>query len=253
MKSTSKIQIDSIEDALDRLGVTQTTLSQKEKHALDQHGYIVVASLIDKSLLERLRAAFEQVSAQQRHSDNKRQSGTRHVNDLINEGDVFEQAYTHPKLLAAAYYVLNRPFRLAQMNGRDPLPGYGQQGLHADWGHREPNDPFQVVTVIWLLDDFTEENGATRIVPGTHRLKTPPKAMADPASRHRDQISVTAAAGSLLIFNGHLWHSGTRNNSTVSRRALQCSFVERESQGFAGTQHKSPEKLSPAVRYILGL
>lgn len=253
MTSGNNSQINSIEEAFARLGINRMTLSLEEKSSLDERGYLLLMNLIDQSGLERLRSAFEQVDAEQRHSEDKRQSGTRHINDLVNKGSKFEQAYMHPKLLAAAYHVLDRPFRLGQLNGRDPLPGYGQQGLHADWGYRAPHDPFQVVTAIWILDGFTEKNGATRIVPGTHRTKTPPKAMADPASRHPDQISVIADAGSLLIFNGHLWHSGTRNNSASSRRVLQCSFVDRESQSFVSHEYDVPETLNPAARYISGI
>jgi ectoine hydroxylase-related dioxygenase (phytanoyl-CoA dioxygenase family) len=253
MTSESKAQINSIEEALAHLGVNQTTLSEKEKHELDERGYLVLKNVIDESELAQMLYAFEEVNAAQRQSDGKQQSGTRHINDLVNEGDLFERAYTHPRLLAAVYHVLGRPFRLGQLNGRDPLPGYGQQGMHADWGYRESHDPFQIVTSIWILDGFTEKNGATRVVPGTHRMKSPPKAMADPASRHPDQISVIAGAGSLLIFNGHLWHSGTRNNSDSSRRVLQCSFVGRESQNFISSKYEVPETLSPAARYILGI
>src|SRR5262249_59993077 len=122
-------------------------------------------------------------------------SGTRHLKDLVSQGEVFEGIYTHPKLLAAVHHVLGRPFKLGQFGGRDPLPGYGQQGLHADWTARTPGEPFYAVTAIWLLDDFTKVNGATRLVPGTHFMcGQPPKAMSDPASRHPNQVTVIAQA-----------------------------------------------------------
>src|SRR5262249_47409143 len=136
----------------------------------------------------------------------------------------------------------------------DPLPGYGQQGLHADWTARTPGEPFYAVTAIWLLDDFTKVNGATRLVPGTHLIcGQPPKAMSDPASRHPNQVTVIAQAGSLLVFNGHLRHSGTRNNSANSRRVFQCTFAPRGYPGYGGSQYENIEGLAPAVRYILGV
>ncbi len=64
------------------------------------------------------------------------------------------------------------------------------------------------------------------MLPGTHRMLEPlPKAMRQPESRHPDQKIVVAPAGSVLVFNGHLWHSGTRNESKLLRRVLQCQFV----------------------------
>src|SRR5207249_11088865 len=105
-----------------------------------------------------------------------------HVGDLANKDTAFDGVYTHPKVLAAVYHVLRCSFRVYQLSGRDPLQGYGQQGLHADWVPRAPSEPFRIVTAIWPLDDFTPNNGATRLVPGTHRLLTPPpKKMAAPA------------------------------------------------------------------------
>lgn len=97
--------------------------------------------------------------------------------------------------------------------------------LHMDCVDLGPSAPYRAVTVLGLIDAFTEENGATRVVPGSHLARRPPpKGFADPASRHPDQVVVTASAGSVLVFNGHLWHSGTRNRSGGHRRAVQCSF-----------------------------
>jgi ectoine hydroxylase-related dioxygenase (phytanoyl-CoA dioxygenase family) len=94
---------------------------------------------------------------------------------------------------------------------------------------RVPSEPFHVVTALWLLDDFTPDNGATQVVPGSHRLaKGSPRPMQQPESRHPDQKLVLAEAGSVLVFNGHLWHGGTRNESARPRRALQGQFRARE-------------------------
>ena len=140
------------------------------------------------------------------------------------------------------------------MGGRDPLPGYGQQGLHADWTVRFKGEPFRAVTAIWLLDDFTGDNGATRVVPGTHRLPTPPpKSFANPASRHPEQTLIVANAGSVLVFNGHLWHSGTTNRSSGSRRVVQCTFVGRGELRHSKINVEAPERLSQIARHVLGL
>jgi ectoine hydroxylase-related dioxygenase (phytanoyl-CoA dioxygenase family) len=138
------------------------------------------------------------------------------------------------------------------MNGREPLPGYGAQGLHADWTVRTRGEPFRIVTTISLLDDFTADNGATRLVPGTHQLLTqPPKSLADPANRHPQQKIIVARAGSVLVFNGHLWHSGTRNETSLRRRVLQCSFVGRNELRFGRIEVNTPERLSQTARYML--
>lgn len=135
----------------------------------------------------------------------------------------WSELLAHPLTSALAAAVLPRP-AVFTAHGRNPLPGYGQQGLHADSPPREPGEGALVVTAIWMLDHFTLHNGATRVVPGTHRLAHPvPRAYAQPSAHHPDEIVVTGDAGSVLVLNGHLWHSGTLNRSDGPRRAVQMT------------------------------
>ena len=245
--------MSSVNEILQEYGITEGSLSASERSALDTDGYIVLHNLIDESWLQLLRTAFERECETDGKPAVANESGTRHIPDLVNRDSVFEGIYTNPRILAAVYHILRHRFRVGQIGGRDPLPGYGQQGLHADWTARYKGEPFRIVTAIWLLDDFTGENGATRVVPGTHRLLTlPPKSFSDPASRHPDQQIVVASAGSVLVFNGHLWHSGTANRSSGSRRVIQCIFVGRDELRFSKVNVKQSERLSPVARSVLG-
>jgi ectoine hydroxylase-related dioxygenase (phytanoyl-CoA dioxygenase family) len=235
--------VNGMEDALRQCGVTETTLAPGEKDALDRHGYLVLPDVLDQDWLVRLRAAFEMALAQ------GRRHGV-HVHLDLNDA-AFDGVYTHPKVLAAAYHVLRRPFKSTGVVGRDPSPGHGQQALHADWP-RAPSEPFHLVTTLWLLDDFTPNNGATRLVPGSHRMPKPlSKQMAQPESRHPDQKLIIAWAGSVLLFNGHLLHSGTRNEAGHRRRVVQCPFVARDVAHLADARPDIPERLAPTARYIL--
>jgi len=243
----------TFEEALRDRGISLERLSAEEMSALDGDGYVVMPRIIDSDWLADLRTAFE-AGCEKSGSPVVKESGTRHVDDLINRGPVFERAYTHPRVLSAIHHVLPDGFRVGQLGGRDPLPGYGQQGLHADWTARTKGEPFRAVTAIWLLDDFTLENGATRVVPGTHLLLgPPPKSFADPASRHPDQKIIIGNAGSVLIFNGHLWHSGTSNRSDRPRRVLQYTFVARNEFRYPRNKVADPERLSQGALYLLAV
>jgi ectoine hydroxylase-related dioxygenase (phytanoyl-CoA dioxygenase family) len=235
--------------------VSATALGAAEAESLNRQGYLILTNLIDRSSLEKLCAGFEVAAARQRTSTEGKESGTRHPADLLKQTRVFDEVITQPKIMTAINHVLGRPFGLSQFSGRDPLPGFGQQGLHADWMNRTSSDLSWVVTVIWMLDEFTNRNGATRVVPGSHRMPgQPPKAMGDPAAHHREELIVTGPAGSALVFNGHLWHSGTRNDSQSPRRALQAVYWAREAfPPFATPLHDRPEELSPALRSALRL
>jgi ectoine hydroxylase-related dioxygenase (phytanoyl-CoA dioxygenase family) len=196
--------------------MNESALLSEWTEALDVDGYVVVKDAIDARSVERLRRAFDQAPAQD--------GATQHV-ELTPETPelvAWEGLRLHRVVLAAAEHVLGRPFEVTELHGRSPLPGYGDQGLHADEAPRESVEPFFVVTAIWMIDDFTVENGATRVVPGSHRLLRPiGKGLAQPGSKHPAEVIAVGTAGSVLIFNGHTWHSGRKNASDSPRRAAQ--------------------------------
>ncbi|HEU4408841.1 MAG TPA: phytanoyl-CoA dioxygenase family protein [Polyangiaceae bacterium] len=194
-------------------------LSASELEALDREGYVVVAGALDGAWLARLRRAFDGAPAQR--------DGTQHVRlgEATPEIGAWRALERHPVIEAAIGHILGRACAI-DVHGRNPLAGFGQQGLHADWRPRAPGSPYAVVTAIWMVDDFTPDNGATRVVPGSHRsLGPPPKALAQPLARHPAETIITGRAGSVLVFNGHLWHSGQRNASGRPRRAVQLVAV----------------------------
>ena len=213
--------------------------------ALDDVGYAVLQHQLEDPELAELRAAFEDAAS------SLPSSGTRHVE--IGSAPQIERLYADPHVLGLAYSALGRPYRVHQLSGRNPSPGYGQQGLHTDWVARNPGDAFGIVTVLWLLDEFTATNGATRLIPGSHRLLRPlPKSMRAPASTHPDEIRILAPAGSALVFNGHLWHSGTRNESKLPRRVVQVRFVI---EAWIGPNDTGPPELEPQTplgRLVVG-
>jgi ectoine hydroxylase-related dioxygenase (phytanoyl-CoA dioxygenase family) len=198
-------------------------LAPEHLGALDREGYAVVPGALDAAWVERLRCAFECAPAQR--------DGTQHVEPTPATPDhaSWLALREHPVILAAAQHVLGRLFRIRDLHGRNPLPGYGQQGLHADWMPRASVEPYHVLTALWMLDDFAADNGATRLVPGTHRILRPiPKSLGQPGSKHPDETFVTGRAGSVLVFNGHTWHSGRKNASERPRRAAQMVVVRSE-------------------------
>ena len=190
-------------------------LAEADRLALDRDGYVVMTSALDPAWVEALLLAFQ--GAEER-------TGTQHVEigPSTPHREAWEALTEHPLILDAARHVLGRPFARPEVHGRNPLPGYGQQGLHTDWMVRSSSEPFVVLTAILMLDAFTADNGATRVVPGSHRIIAPiAKSYAQPLAHHPREVIVTGPSGSALIMNGHLWHSGTRNVSRGPRRAVQ--------------------------------
>ncbi|MFN7974747.1 MAG: phytanoyl-CoA dioxygenase family protein [Acidobacteriota bacterium] len=242
-----------MDQILRALGVTADALAPSERAALDRDGYVVLRDVALGQRLEDLRAAFEAATAHAAPASDPRQTGTRHVADLSGTSDVFDSVYAEPRVLAVVSHVLRVPFQVFHLSGRDPLPGFGQQGLHADWYSQGAGAPWVVVTVLWLLDEYTARNGATRVVPGSHLFRRMvPKALADPAARHGEEATIVAPAGSVLAFNGHLWHSGTRNDTASSRRVIQCQYIRGDHARAVFTKVAIPDRVTGARRALLG-
>jgi ectoine hydroxylase-related dioxygenase (phytanoyl-CoA dioxygenase family) len=242
------------------LGFTANALTPQQKAALDKRGFTILENLIDPDWLAQLRQAFENVTAAEGIDAGKEVNqvgGVRRLSDLVNKGDVFDGVYLQPTLLTAVAHVLKQPFKLHSLNGHDPLPGEGQQALHSDGGKTAgPPIQHQVVNSMWMLDDLTPDNGATRVVPGSHLEFRPlPDLVENREADHPDQVLLCAPAGSVAVFNGSAWHSCTRNNSQQKRRVLHCAFILRgltqQTDQQAYLQPETDWRLSPLARYIL--
>jgi ectoine hydroxylase-related dioxygenase (phytanoyl-CoA dioxygenase family) len=244
--------------ALAELGVTETTLDTGTRDHLDQYGYAVFPGVLSDEDLSAIRdrlAERLEIEGDQAGLEVHQEAGTNRLADLVNKGPMFRPCFTEPRVLASVFHVLG-DFKLSSLNFREALPGQGLQALHADYGGPAPDSGFQVCNSVWLLDDFTADNGATRVVPGTHRADTVPRlAMPDPTAAHPDEVLLIAPAGTVVVFNSHLWHGGTVNHTDRPRRALHSYFARRE-RGQQTDQKKylRPETragLSPAARFIL--
>lgn len=248
-----------LSEALTALGVTENTLTQAEKDQLDRDGFLPLTNILSAQQIAQITKRTDEMIAAEGQDAGKevhQEAGTTRLSDLVNKDPIFEICFTHPRVLAAISHVLNGNLKLSSLNYRAALPGSGLQGLHADWGGAvAPNDYF-VCNSIWLLDDFTESNGATRIIPGSQRSgKVPRDVMTDPSQPHPDEILLTAPAGTVVIFNSHTWHGGTLNTTDRPRRAMHSYFTRRDQQQQldqkAYIRPETYQRLSPAARFIL--
>jgi ectoine hydroxylase-related dioxygenase (phytanoyl-CoA dioxygenase family) len=247
-----------ITQALNDLGATPEVISEQNGRDLDEHGYTVLPNIIDAEWLAALRKRFEELCEREGPGagiEVHQEKGARRLSDLVNKGEVFDRIYSHPQVLACVYHVIGRDFKLSSLNARDALPGEGLQGLHADWG-ADYDGQFHVCNSIWLLDDFSLENGCTRLVAGTHKGQRPQSILADASAPHPDEQYLVAPAGTVAVFNSHTWHGGTSNKTKdLKRRALHCYYTAREhAQQLDQSEylrHATFKRIAKAARYIL--
>ena len=249
----------NMQQALSAFGVTDTTLSRAEMQQLDEYGFLPLPSVLSTAQAEALRTRFQELMREEGEKaglEVHQEAGTERLANLVDKDPLFEICFTHPRVLAGMNHVLQGDFKLSSLNGRAALPGEGHQALHADWSEGVDPSNYQVCNSIWLLVDFTPENGATRIVPGSHRSRqVPQSALDDPRAEHPQEALVTGEAGTVVIFNSHLWHGGTVNRTKSRRYALHSYFTRRHHSPQTNFQELISDatlaRLSPQARFIL--
>lgn len=248
-----------INDALGACGVLDDTLSDADIKSLDEGGFLRIDEALTPARAAAMRDRVEElarIEGDDAGIEVHKEEGTDRLGDLVNKDPMFDICFTHSKVLACVSHIIAGEFSMGALNARNALPGRGHQALHTDSSNPVAPGEYQFVNSIWFLVDFTEENGPTRIVPGSHRLgKFAEDMMDDPKDPHPDEIHLTGRAGTAYVMNAHAWHSGTQNNSNANRPAAFAFFGRRDLPQYINQRKyirpETYERLSEAARYIL--
>lgn len=184
---------------------------------LHRDGYALLRGAIPTHWIDGLRIAFDEGVKANDQWPVPRGTGWRHA--LVDLSPMVQSVCRLPELLATAGELIGERFFLAQVEGREPLPGDGYQGLHRDMSSQRPGD---TVLAIAFLDDYGPGNGATRIVAGSHRpAKEEPPFDLNDESR---SLQISGSAGDILVFEADLVHAGSLNVTGARRRSLLISY-----------------------------
>jgi ectoine hydroxylase-related dioxygenase (phytanoyl-CoA dioxygenase family) len=237
-------------------------MTPQEQNQLDESGYVVLESGMGSDLLNALRtrilALFEE-EGDRAGSEFRTEEHAHRLANLVDKGDVFRRAIVLPQMLDYVRHVLGADCKLSSLNARsaDPNTDVGQP-LHVDMGAIPDEKGYWVCNTVWMLDDFTRENGPTRMIPGSHKWGTRPQdVLDDPLASHPQEVLLTGKSGSIAVMNAHMWHAGTANRTTSPRLAMHGFYCRRDKpQQQYQKQLLRPEvqaALSPDVRRILAL
>jgi hypothetical protein len=212
-------------------------------------GFVVLPGPVIPGGCARLSEAYDRAVSTADPQDVSIRSSTR-VSDFVSRGPEFDGIYVYGPVLAACCRIIGRPFKLSTMLARTLEPGAPEQPLHVDV-QREA-DGWPLVGFILMVDEFRPENGATRFVPGSHWLEKEP---GDDA--RGGQVLACGPAGSIILFNGSVWHGHAANRSTGRRRSIQGAFIPREARAAIDQASRiRPEtlgRIGDLARYVLDL
>jgi len=224
--------------------------------ALRDRGWGRLESVVPPALVRRLCAAHEQVYAEQRALQIRNGVGDGTdgtVHHLPCAGGVFLELLEQASARTPLDQFFQGPYILNTYGGVLNLPN---DASYVSRVHRDQRtfsgDLHLMAQLLVMLDDFTEENGATYFLSGSHKLAERP---ADDEF-FRDAVRVTGPAGSIVMFDSNLWHAAGVNRSAQPRRALTLAFtrpfIKQQLDYPRALGYECAEALPPVLRQLLG-
>lgn len=268
----------NMEQALAELGISTGILTQEQLKSFDDKGYFIVPDVFSPAEVAEMIAEVDRLSEIEGQFGGHEvhiEPGASRLSNLFNKSAAFDRCLKCAPTLAAAHYLLG-DIHVGSLNERSPGKGTGQQALHSDLPRTHPTD-WRGVNSMVMLDDMTEENGPTRVVPGSHKWSpinvpdinmgdvqrieidaaTLPRVPKDPVATYPGEFHITGKAGSVAVINGCLWHGGTTNFSGKPRRVLHLFIGRRDvPQQLVERDYVTPELLArtnAAQRYLLDI
>ena len=190
-------------------------------HTLDRDGYCVVEGMLSTDEVVAAKASLRRVLDELPCGRNDFEGfSTRRVYALFAKTRAFDEPAIHPLLLGVLDRVLGH-YQLSAPTGIQIGPGEKAQALHYDASvYPLPRDFTDVVVnTMWALDDFTVENGATRLVPGSHRWVDRSPTSAD------EIVDAVMPAGSVIFYGGKIFHGGGANDTDTPRLGVILEYV----------------------------
>ncbi|MFC4136124.1 phytanoyl-CoA dioxygenase family protein [Hamadaea flava] len=221
--------------------------------ALREDGYVVLQGLLGDAELAAARNHADDLLSGIGWSDNDFDGRrTRRVYSLLSRVGAFDSLLLHPRVRNLVTASLGEVYQFGMLFLSAVDPGQGTQPLHFDAGvYPLPRDVEAETNVIWALDDFTADNGATLIAPGSHRWA------ADRRPKPSELVPAVMPAGSALVYSGRLWHAAGHNTSETTRRALICEHVlpwlRPADNHILGTGLDGLRRLTPGLRRLAGV
>jgi ectoine hydroxylase-related dioxygenase (phytanoyl-CoA dioxygenase family) len=193
--------------------------------AFRRDGYVILPRIAEPRLLADLRAALARHEADRPMGRNDFEGErSQRVYSLAGKGPAFCELATHPAILALLDRLLLPNYLLSTLQSIRLHPGETVQPWHTDdlfYLIPRPR-PLLGVSVIWAIEDFTEDNGATEVIPGSHRW-----ADEHPDDAPRETVAAVMPAGSAIVFDPALWHRGGANRSrTATRLAISPQYCQ---------------------------
>jgi ectoine hydroxylase-related dioxygenase (phytanoyl-CoA dioxygenase family) len=234
---------------------------------LHRDGYVVVEDLLDAEQLAAVRAGLRPFLGTHRGRNSFEGFTTERVYTLAARGKLFEAIAADERILDLVGAFLKPGFLLTASHAINIHPGEARQGLHTDDSQYQvpavhPRPPITMAMIL-AIDPFTASNGATVVVPGSHRWSEDQfeeLRQARAAGRECDLLDglrpVEMPAGAALVLQGTLVHGGGANTSPAPRLAITNQYCEPwarpQENFFLSVPRERVRGFSPRLQQLMG-
>jgi ectoine hydroxylase-related dioxygenase (phytanoyl-CoA dioxygenase family) len=223
---------------------------------LDRDGCTVVRDAFDVGVADALHADIDRLEREldvQMGGNGFEGRATTRVYNLLALGELYAQVPVHPVVLPLMHHLLGQGCLVSSVSAITIHPGETAQPIHADDQVIPIPKPHAALTAnsMWAITDFTEANGATRIIPGSHLSPSSPV-----YGEHYDSICAEMPRGSILVWDGGLWHGGGANTTGTKRRGIAMNycagFVRQQENQQLGIPLDTLRSFSPELQELCG-
>jgi ectoine hydroxylase-related dioxygenase (phytanoyl-CoA dioxygenase family) len=230
--------------------------ARRRVQAVQEQGYCVLEDVIEADLIDEIHWALDRLERDSKVEPAQNEfegRDTLRMYNLLAHGGAFARIPTHPAVLPVVEGVLDRGCLVSTLSSISIGPGETPQPLHSDDQVIGLDRPHKAVVcnTMWALTDFTEENGATRIVPGSHLFDHAPDFTAE-----IETVPAIMKRGSVLVWHGSLWHGGGANTTKERRVGLAMNycagFIRQQENQQLGVPREVARTFSPRLKRLLG-
>ncbi|HET7505613.1 MAG TPA: phytanoyl-CoA dioxygenase family protein [Kofleriaceae bacterium] len=224
---------------------------------MTRDGFTLVEDVIDAATVAALRDdiwRLERELAIQPATNLFEGVRTTRIYNLLARGAIYQQIPVHERVLPIVEGVLDRGCLVSSLSSIAIGPGEAAQPLHADDQLIPLPRPHVsiICNTMWALTDFTADNGATRVVPGSHRADRSPQPFGEPVETRAAEMK----AGSVMVFDGSIWHGGGANRTGERRLGIAMNYCagwlrQQENQQL-GIPLEVARTFSPRLRKLAG-
>jgi ectoine hydroxylase-related dioxygenase (phytanoyl-CoA dioxygenase family) len=179
---------------------------------------------------------------------------TVRIYNLLARGELYERIPVHENVLPVVEAVLDKGCLVSSLSSIAIGPGEVAQPIHADdmvIPLEKPHVPI-VCNTMWALTDFTEDNGATCVIPGSHRSAENPAL----GVTYEGTVPATMKKGSVLVFDGSIWHGGGANRTDERRVGIAMNYcagyIRQQENQQLGIPREMAKRFSPRLRKLVG-